>query len=179
MSRCTYENSINNITLNHRINKLVIIIQNNTIQHLTLTGADSIGMNSKISQIKFKRRKKIRYPPGVLNKMLPNSHTDVAKHVCNHVEMLIALSQWKSHIYKHEYHNHHKNMSSLKLLNLGLVITTTKIPTTNKSVDCTHTEWIRAKCITRITLVQDHNSGLLAHMETTKCLLFWWHFGHN
>jgi hypothetical protein len=53
---------VNKNKVNPRINKIIIIIQNKTVQNIQINttsdtgGANSIGMGSKISQIKPKER---------------------------------------------------------------------------------------------------------------------------
>jgi hypothetical protein len=57
-----------NNKVNPRINKIIIIIQNKTVQNIQINttpntgGANSIGMGSKISQIKPKERNKNPMP---------------------------------------------------------------------------------------------------------------------
>jgi hypothetical protein len=59
---------VNKNKVNPRINKTIIIIQNKTVQNTQINttpdtgGANSIGMDSKISQIKPKERNKYPMP---------------------------------------------------------------------------------------------------------------------
>jgi hypothetical protein len=59
---------VNKNKVNPRINKTIIIIQNKTVQNIQINttpdtgGANSIGMGSKISQIKLKERNKNPMP---------------------------------------------------------------------------------------------------------------------
>jgi hypothetical protein len=59
---------VNKNKVNPRINKTIIIIQNKTVQNIQINttpdtdGANSIGMGSKISQIKPKERNKNPIP---------------------------------------------------------------------------------------------------------------------
>jgi hypothetical protein len=68
---------------------------NKRVYNACIGGASSIGMGSKISQIKT-QKKEIKLKNPMDPNQLPGSHANAAKHLCHRAGLSLALTPRKS-----------------------------------------------------------------------------------